>query len=324
MQNNIQSSACQSIPIDWLQAPSEKDRASLAEFARGALCSLSMREDGNFAPVHVSRIQRAFKKIGVAGLYKGGLRLIQLLREAEPLHGGYWLPTPYRVVEIEDEFVFIGATPNAHGLLGNARMEGLSRFLAPDVADRFPRQSLESWMDVTSQDPPAIVAAFAAAHAHAEVRTSNLLDVTYLNLTPSRTTSHSQFQWCDKAVGVLSAGQIAICRQQYHGRIRYFSARLLKGSITTEAPLDIPISRLLFAMARHAGAPVRAIARPRQHDVEVTIGERLPIEEFRLALLLSREIVRTGRSTTFLLSPKLASAFCARLASLGCALEIQQ
>lgn len=324
MQNNIQSNTCQSIPFDWLQAPSEKDRASLVEFARGTLCSLSMREDGNFAPVHVSRIQRSFKKIGAAGLYKGGLRLIQLLREAEPLHGGYWLPTPYRVVEIEDELVFIGATPNAHGLLGSTRIEGLSRFLAPDVADRFPRQSLEGWMDVTSQDPPAIVAAFAAAHAHAEVRTSNLIDVTYLNLVPWRTTGHSQFQWYDKAVGVLSAGQIAICRQQYHGRIRYFSARLLKGGITTEAPIDIPISRLLFAIARHAGMPVRAITQSGPRGVEVTIGERLPIEEFRLALLVSREIVRTGRSTTFLLSPKLASAFCARLASLGCALEIQQ
>src|SRR3546814_16424376 len=71
-------------------------------------------------------------------------------------------------------------------------------------------------------------------------------------------SGHSQFQWYDKAVGVLSAGQIAICRQQYHGRIRYFSARLLKGGITTEAPIDIPISRLLFAIARHAGMPVRA------------------------------------------------------------------
>lgn len=324
MQNNIQSSACQSIPIDWLQAPGEKDRASLIEFARGTLCSLSMQEDGNFAPVHVSRIQRSFKKIGVAGLYKGGLRLIQLLREAEPLHGGYWLPTPYRVVEMEDEFAFIGATPNAHGLLGSTRMEGLGRFLAPDLADLFPRQSLEGWMDVTSQNSPAIVAAFAAAHAHAEVQTSNLLDVTYLNLSPSRATSHSQFQWCDKAVGVLSGGSVAICRQQYRGRLRYFSARLRKGRITTEAPIDIPISRLLFAIARHAGTPVMAIAQSGPHGVEVTIGERLPIEEFRLALLVSREIVRAGRSTTFLLSPKLASIFCARLASLGCALEIQQ
>src|SRR3546814_6043359 len=83
MQNNIQSTTCQSIPLDWLQIPSEKDRASLVEFARGTLCSLSMREDGNFAPVHVSRIQRSFKKIGAAGLYKGGLRLIQLLRSEE-------------------------------------------------------------------------------------------------------------------------------------------------------------------------------------------------------------------------------------------------
>jgi hypothetical protein len=202
-------------------------------------------------------------------------------------------------------------------------MEGLGRLLAPDVADRFPRQSLEGWMDVTFQDPHAIIAAFVAAHVHAEVRTSSLMDVMYLNLIPWR-AGYSQFQWCTKAVGVLSARQIAICRQSYHGRVRYFSASLRKGGITTEAPIDIPISRLLFAIARHAGTPVRAITQSRPRGVEVMIGERLPIEEFRLALLVSREIVRTGRSTTFLLSPKLASVFCARLASLGCALEIQQ
>src|SRR3546814_5178802 len=119
----------------------------------------------------------------------------------------------------------------------------------------FPYTTLFRSMDVTSQDPPAIVAAFAAAHAHAEVRTSNLIDVTYLNLVPWRTTGHSHFQWYDKAVGVLSAGPIAICRQQYHGRIRSLSARLLKGGITTERTIDIPISSLLFAIARHAGMP---------------------------------------------------------------------
>lgn len=324
MQNNVLNTPCKSIPLDWLKAPSEEDRASLVEFTRGALCSLSIQEDGSFAPVHVSRIQRSFKKIAAAGLYKAGLRLIQLLREAEPLRGGYWLPTPFRVVEIDDECVFIGATPNAYGLLGSARMDGLSRFLARDVADRYPRQSLEGWMDLKSQDPASVVAAFAAAHAHAEVRTSNLVGVTFLNPIPWRATGHCQFQWCDKAVGVLSTEKIAICRQQYQGRVRYFSARLLKGSVTTEAPINISISRLLFAISHYAGTPVRAISRPGSQGVKVTICERLPAEEFRLALLLTREIVRAGRSTTFLLSPKLAPVFFAKLESLGCALEIQQ
>ena len=324
MQNGIQCAASQSIPLDWLQAPKEQDRASLVEFARGTLCSLSTQEDGSFAPVHVSRIHRSFKRFGAAELYRGGLRLIQLLREAEPLHGGYWLPTPYRVVEIEDEFVFIGATPNVHGHLGEIRMEGLGRFLMPEVASRFPHQSLNGWMDLATQDPSTTVADFMAGHTRAEAKTSNLTDVTYLNLISPGTMGRSRFQWSDRVVGVLAAGQIAICRQLRHGRKRYFSARLGKGGIATEAPVNIPISRLLFAIAREVGTPIRAVARLDEKFVEVTVGERLPIEEFRLALLVSREIVRAGQSTTYRISPKLARAFCARLALLGCALETLQ
>lgn len=324
MQSQIQCAASQSIPLDWLLAPREQDRASLVEFARGTLCSLSAQEDGSFAPVHVSRIHRSFKKLGATELYRGGLRLIQLLREAEPLHGGYWLPTSYRVVEIEDEFVFIGATPNIHGRLGEIRMEGLGRFLTPDAANRFPHQSLDGWMDLAPQDPSTIVAASMAAHTRAEARTSNLTDVTYLNLLSPGTTGRSRFQWSDRVFGVLDAGQIAICRQLRHGRNRYFSARLGKGSIVTEAPIDIPIPRLLYAIARESGAPIRAVARLDEEIVEVTVGERLPIEEFRLALLVSREIVRAGQSTTYRISPKLAQAFCARLSLLGCALETRQ
>lgn len=324
MQSAIQSTAYQSIPLDWLQAPREQDRASLAEFTRGTLCSLSTQEDGSFVPVHVSRIHRSFKRLGAIGLYRGGLRLIQLLREAEQLHGGYWLPTPYRVVEIENECAFIGATPNVHGLLGEIRMEGLGRLLTPDVANRFPHQSLEGWMDFTTQDPSTTITAFMAAHTRAEARTSNLTDVTYLNLISSGTMGRSCFQWSDRVVGVLAAGQIAICRQSHHGQIRYFSASLGKGGIATEAPIDIPITRLLFAIARQVGTPIGAVARPGEQVVEVTVGERLPIEEFRLALLVSRKIVRSGQSTTYLISPKLAPAFCVRLALLGCALETRQ
>lgn len=324
MRGPIQCEASQSIPLDWLQAPREQDRASVVEFARGTLCSLSTQEDGSFAPVHVSRIHRSFKKLGATELYRGGLRLIQLLREAEPLHGGYWLPTPYRVVEIDNEFVFIGATPNVHGFLGEVRMEGLGRLLAPDVANRFQHQSLGGWMDLTTQDPSTTIAAFMAAHTRAEARTSNLTDVTYLNLNSLGTTGRSHFQWSDRVVGVLAAGQIAICRQLRHGCKRYFSASLGRGGIATEAPIDIPIARLLFAIAHEMGTPIRAVARPNEEVVEVTVGERLPIEEFRLALLVSREIVRAGQSTTYRISPKLAQAFCARLALLGCALETRQ
>lgn len=311
----------QSLPLGWLQVPEDWDRASLLEFSRGSLCSLSAREDGRFDAVHVSRIQRSFKKIGAPTLYKGGLRLLKLLREAESLFGGYWIPAPFRVVEIEGEYIFIGATPNAHGLLGDVRSEGLSRLLDPDVAEKFPRQSLESWMGAAPQDLSTVVATFTSKHTRTAARTSNLVNVECLRLAPEGANAYRTFEWCDQAIAMLPKGQIAICRQPHGGRVRYFSASLRSGHIVMEASIDIPISRLLFAIAHHIGAPVKVAVRPRSHGVEFTLNERLPIEEFRLALLLSRKIVRSGRLTTFVIPPKLAPAFSARMAVLGCALE---
>lgn len=249
---------------------------------------------------------------------------MELLREAQPLHGGYWIPTPYRTVEIGEEFGFIGAMPTAHDLLGNIRMEGLCRFVTPDVAERFPRQSLENWMGVTYRDASVVVDKFITTHFGTETGTTKLTGVEYLKLAPLGAKGYCQFQWSEEVVNVLPAENIAICKQVYNGRIRYFSASLRKGSIATEAPVYTGVPRLLFAIARHVGTPIRVSAFPSSRGVEVTVSERLPVEEFRLALLTSREAFRAGRSTRFTFSPKLASVFCAQLALLGCSLEAQQ
>lgn len=314
----------QSLPLEWFRSPEERDRTLLLEYVRGILYSLSQRDDGHFEAVHVSRIQHPFKRLGAPGLYKVGLRLLEILREAEPLFGGYWLPTPFRVIEIEKEFMFVGIVPNAYKLLGKVRNEGLARFLAPDVADHFPRQTLEGWMGGGPQDTSAIITAFSTRHAQTAVKTSSLSGVEFLTITPGSTERHRPFRWGSMPVEALPSERIAICRQSHHGHTRYFSASVRKGHIASEAPIDAEISRLLFAVARHADMPVRAVIRSSPRGTEFTLDERLPIEEFRIALVLSREIIRAGRSTTFILSPKLAPAFFTRLAALGCSLETLQ
>lgn len=312
---------CQSIPVEWLQHPHERDRASLLEFARGTIYSLAKKDDGTFAAVHASRIQRSFKRIGAPGLCRIGLRLLELLREAQPLFGGYWLPTPFRIIEIEHEFVFIGAVPAAHGFLCDFQNEGLSRLLSRESADRFPRQSLEGWMGQTPQSQSDLIATFAAKHTRIAERTSNLSKVEYLSVVPTRARRYRNFEWGDRAIDALPSEQIAICRQTHSGRIRYFSASLSRGRIVSEAPIDMEMARLLFAIASHVGDPVKAVSRAAPRGVEITLNERLPIAEFRLSLLLSRKTNRAGRVSTFTLPPKLAPAFSTRLAALGCALE---
>ena len=316
-----QSGYRQSIPLEWLQIPEEEDRASLLEFVRGSLYSLSARDDGRFESVHISRIRRSFEMLGAPGLSKVGLRLLKLMQEAQPLFNGYWIPSPFRVVEIEDVLVFVGALPNAHGFLGEVRHEGLSRLIAPDIGGRFPHQSLENWMGLTSPSPSALVVALTSKHALTAAETSNLRDVEYLSLSSSGVNKRPKFYWWDRPNLALHAEQIAICRQSHRGSVRYFSASLRGGQVVSEAPIHSGISRLLFAVAYQVGSPITAMIRRGPSGTEVTVDERLPIEEFRLGLLLSRQIVRAGRATTFVLHPKLAPALAKRLAILGCAVE---
>lgn len=311
----------QSVPLAWLQAPGEHDRASLLEFARGTLYSLWASKHGGDKEVHVTRIRSAFAKLGVPALHRVGLKLLALLREAEPIFGGYWLPTPFRVVEIEGWPAFVGAVPLALGYLGNTKNEGLCRLLSADMAAGFPRQSIESWMGIPPTESASLVDSFFREHLGKAVPTEIPVELEYLSIVVGGPGFGRRFAWELRPRPVLAGHQVAICRQTHAGVQRYFSAGLRSGHVVTEAAIDQSIPRLLFALASHAGMPVVAKVRHGHEATEVTVAERLPVEEYRLALLLAMRIVRNGNCSTYYLAPQLAPALVKRLVGLGCLVE---
>lgn len=311
----------ESLSLDWLRAPTEQDRVSLLEFVRGTLYSLSISTEGRFREVHVTRVRSQFAKLGVPNLYRVGLKLLELLREAEPLFGGYWLAAPFRVVEIEGQPVFVGAAPTALGYIGKVANEGLCRVLLPDVAGRFPHQSIDSWVGNPPADPASLVASFLRVHILRAVPTVYPGELEYLSFTPVATGGSRRFVWGSRQSSVLADYQIAVCRQKHAGAYRYFSADIRSGRVTAEAAIEQSIPRLMFALASQVGKPVVVRVRNGSNTAEVTVSERLPVEEYRLALLLSREIVRHGSSSNFYLAPQLAPALIRRLMNLGCVLE---
>jgi len=309
-----------SLPLAWLKVPVEHDRAYLLEFVRGILYSLSASKSKHSKEVHVASIRNAFDKLGAPALYRVGLTLLALFREVEPLFGGYWLPTPFRVVEVEGQFVFVGAVPTALGFLGNVKNEGLCRILTQDIAAQFPRQSIDNWMGIRTLDPASIVSTFFQEHRLKAVPTATLTGLEYLGFMDRNHSAGRRFVWGPSPTSVSADHQIAICRQRHAGTYRYFSAGLRFGKVISEAPIGQSIQRLIFALASGAGMPIVACVRNGSEEVEVTVAERLPTEEYRLALLLSRHIVRHG-SSTFHLAPRFAPVLIKRLISLGCAVE---
>jgi hypothetical protein len=311
----------QTVPLAWLQAPGEHDRASLLEFARGTLFSLWASKHGGDREVHVSGIRSGFAKLGVPALHRVGLKLLALLREAEPISGGYWLPTPFRIVEIEGWPAFVGAVPEALGYLGNIKNEGLCRLLSADVAAKFPRQSIESWMGVPPRESASPVDLFFRNHLGKAVPTKAPTGLEYMSIVVRRPALGPRFAWEPRPMPVLSGHQIAICRQSHAGVYRYFSGDLRSGRVATEAAIDQSIPRLLFAVASRAGMPVVAKVRNGPDAIELTVEERLPVEEYRLALLLAMRITRNGSRRTYYLAPRLAPALVKRLIDLGCLVE---
>ncbi|MEW8645700.1 MAG: hypothetical protein AB2563_06350 [Candidatus Thiodiazotropha endolucinida] len=310
----------QSLPLEWLKAPADDNRVHLLEFLRGVLYSLSASKNKHSREVHVAQIRSAFDTLGVPALSRIGLKLLALFREAEPLYGGYWLPTPFRVIEVNDQYLFIGAVPTSLGYLGNVRNEGLCRLLTPEIAAQFPRQSISNWMGIQQTDPSSVVSKFFHDHKLKAVPTITIAGLEYLDFVTVGHKARRRFVWSTNPVPVNADHQIAVCRQRQAGAYRYFSAEIRSGKIISEATIEQSIPRLMFALARQVDKPVVASVFHGSEAIEVTIPERLPIEVYRLALLLSKHIVRRG-SSTFHLPPRFAPELIRRFISLGCVVE---
>jgi len=314
-----------SVPVDWLRSPIVGDKTALLEYARGVVYSLSTTVERRVKEIHVSRIRHAFSKVGEPSLYRVGLRLLTLFREIEPLWGGYWLLAPFRVVEVESRFLFVGAVPLAHGHLGSVTNEGLGRFISEDVAVRFPHQSIESWVGIGISDPATLVAAFRKDHRRCATPTIDLPDLEFLKFTKAGSRLDRQFIWALAACPALADDRIAICRQRYGDIYRYFSADLRDGKTYTEAPIEPSfLPRLIYALSSCSGTPVMVHVQHGSSVTEVTVPERLPLEEYRLALLLSKGITRRGNRSTYVLAPHLAAVLLRYITSLGCVLEFKR
>jgi hypothetical protein len=312
------------VSVAWLQSPNEQDRNALLEYTRGVLYGLASTDasaQSTCRPIHTSRIRAAFCNLGTPTLYRLGLRMAHLLREVEPLFGGHWLLTPFRVIEIETHHAFIGAIPSVSGRLEDVYHEGLGRFISPLVASRFPSQSVDSWMDLSGMSISNQISGFVSAHHLHAAPTIHSDDIEFFKVITAGVQGR-RFSWTREPNACLPAERIALCRQKRTGVVRYFSAELRNGRVATEANVGQPIARLMFASASRSGIPVPVKVRQQGGMTHIAVPERLPTEEYRLALLLAIDVFRQGSTTSFLVERSKAPILLKHLTSLGCSVEI--
>ncbi|QGT82215.1 hypothetical protein [Pseudomonas coronafaciens] len=255
-----------------------------------------------------------------------GFKLLKLFREAESLPGGYWIPTPFRIIEIGESLVFVGILPTALGFLTQRPSEGLCRILTPEAAKEFPREDLRSWMGGVSGNPKSEVVDFSESHRVRARPINHQDDIEYLSFNRMATVSAAnsgQSAWSRRPVTVVD-NEIALCRQWKFGFYRYFSSDIRSGRNISEAVINQPVSRLLYALAHQAGSPIAFSVRYGTESVALRATEKLPAEEYRLALLLSRHVERQGRYTTFFVAYQFAPVLIESFKDLGCVMEIDQ
>jgi hypothetical protein len=128
------------------------------EFARGALCATSYLSTHESRETHVAKLQVMFERAGLAETMVESLRTMQLLREAEPLGGGYWIPAPLRVVDLSSNCcLLVGPQPTSElqRHFASVRRAGTGRVI--DVAEtlELPKQSQAAWRGSDGSDASA-------------------------------------------------------------------------------------------------------------------------------------------------------------------------
>lgn len=118
------------------------------EIVRGALSSLAYCSVTKARPVHVHRLRWFVDRIASETDTASLLDELELVRDAQRLPGGYWMPSPSRCVPIElDQIVVSTATTvELRRQWGDAiTIAGISR-VASGTQVRIATESLEAWM----------------------------------------------------------------------------------------------------------------------------------------------------------------------------------
>jgi len=125
------------------------------EFARGALCATSFVAMDTAREAHVARLRNLFEQAGLAASMADALGTMQFLREAEPLDGGYWIPTPVRTVKLgTDCWLLVGPQPTSElqRCFASVRRAGAGRVIDRAEVPELPEQPQSAWRGSDGSD----------------------------------------------------------------------------------------------------------------------------------------------------------------------------
>jgi hypothetical protein len=227
------------------------------------------------------------------------LRGLQEVREAQPMPGGYWLPTPTRCVSLGKHRLIVSALPRGEivrrwGI--TPQVAGICRVIESSPAD-IPTQTFDSWLGAPVDTKRWAERIFDDARTSLQAANLPLGELELY----CRVERNSAPAWVSgkRAISSIGIDQLVLCRPIGDATLpSRFIGRSLAARLTHQArirPADQ--RRLLWGVRAMMGYQ----AKPRivEHDGRVVfeLPEDLPNEEFRLIRALG-SYRRIGRDIT--------------------------
>jgi len=295
------------------------------EFARGAICAVTFVAADTAGETHVSKLRLLFERAGLASSMKDVLKTMQILREAEPLGGGYWAAAPLRLVELSPDCLLLAGphpTSELQRHFAGVVRAGKGRVMSHVGATALPRQSQAAWRGSDGND--------------ARSWTQSTINSAMKTLAPSFVTDDLQVFAVRQTGGRgyeavwLPVGSNLACDWRGVGLFRarrspayyrYFLGKYEAGKEFLEGPQVFDAARFQFGLAALQHKPLAATITTISGTTSIVLAVAPPPSIRRLLVALCTEHPRSFGRVWTCCTPNCLSVLLESLQELSCEIK---
>jgi hypothetical protein len=283
---------------------------------RSALCSLSWLGPNDSRPAHIHSIGALVARLGHVDSHASGLRTLSLIREAQHVGGGYWVPAPERIIKLAHNYLIVSPNPTTAltRFFGPIKTAGACRTMDGLPSASTNLYSLENWIDAPT-DLPLWTKTVIADATHTLRDTMQpaeeiLVYVPWL----ARMGRNYEGPWRNfQDVSNRIGNRLVVCKTPSNQR-RFFG-EIVGGRIVREAEINVDRLRLSYGINVLSSFRSRVFARSLDSIFEAELSMPLPEAEARLINALA---VRTeSEIPTYRFSEMYAGLIGSALSNLG-------
>ena len=278
----------------------------VVEYGRGQFAALAYVSSNRAREIHVLRLRKAFDRAGVGQSLRYVLNVLTLMREVQELNGGYWAPTPPRMVSLEQGAMLIAPIPTDElkRHFGGIQAAGYARVIVQSADVDLPKQTLDDWagfdvIDTKAWAGNAIRKATKEMSPTIEPQNIEFFGVQRIS---GPFGSRAAPAWVtDTRLAASADSKTVLCRSRLaENYYRYFWGTLERGRIVTESVAPKEIDRLQYGIAALTDRPITVVFDRDDGLPVVRTFAILPRPERRLLLGLAQRCdARAGKAHQF-------------------------